>query len=139
VTLLVDDEMLGSVLRGDPLPADDQPVFTTGCWYVRLCGAVLGRTDPPGRLSSPFIALPPGLRDRAERALLELPDAIGLLSLRDLSPLMGRLRRRHDLNLLSLEALAAALQLGATVSLSSSSPRLEAALASEGCPVTLNL
>ncbi len=64
--------------------------------------------------------------------LLELPDSIGLLSLRELAPLIGQQRQRHDLNILGMEALAAAIQLSADVYLSTGSPRLEAALQAEG-------
>ena len=53
-------------------------------------------------------------------------------SLRTLAPLMGGLRRRHALNVLGTEALAAALHLDAGVFLSAPSPRLEQALRVEG-------
>ena len=45
---------------------------------------------------------------------------------------MGELRRRHALNVLGTEALAAALHLDAGVFLSAPSPRLEQALRVEG-------
>jgi hypothetical protein len=136
VTLLLDDQHLGRVLRGDAPPAPG-PVFTTGYWYVRLCQAVINAGDHAGTLSRPFEALPPSVRERAVEALLELPPSIGLLSLRELAPVIGRLRQRHDLNILGMEALAAAVQLGATVWLSAPSPRLEAALRSEGLQVVV--
>ena len=63
---------------------------------------------------------------------MELPDRIGLISLRELAPLIGQLRRRHDLNILNMEILAASVHLGATVFLSAPSPRLQRALAVEG-------
>ena len=132
---LVDDQILGSVLRGDPPPEPDLPVFTTGYWYVRLCQAVLGAHSRPGALSRPFAILPPELRRRAMQAVLELPDAIGLESLRHLGPLIGELRQRHSLNALGIEVLAAAIRLDATVWLSSPAPRLQDALAAEGRPV----
>ena len=80
------------------------------------------------------------MRDRAIRSLLELPDHIGLVSLRDLAPLIGQLRARHQLNILGMEALAAAVHLNAsdddvTVELSARSPKLEEALAAEGVSV----
>ena len=129
---LIDDQRLGTILRGDEPPAARAAVFTTGCWYARLCQAVLRASDRTGVLSGPFAALPDDARQRAIRGLLELPDEIGLLSLRDLGPLMGQLRNRHDLNILGIEALAAAVTLEADVFLSASSPRLEAALQLEG-------
>ena len=69
--------------------------------------------------------------------LLELPGTIGLLSLRELGPRIGRLCQRHDLNILGMEVLAAAVHLDAGVYLSAPSPRLEAALTAEGRPVSL--
>lgn len=65
------------------------------------------------------------------KAVLELPESVGLLSLRELAPLIGRLRQRHDLNILGMEALAAAVHLEGDVYLSSPSPRLESALRAE--------
>ena len=129
---LVDDQMLGQLLRGDP-PATlaSQELYTTGYWYVRLCQAVLGADRRTGVLSRPFAELPADLRDRAVRAVLELPTGIGLLSLRELAPTMAELRPRHQLNVLGLEALAAAKSLGARVHLSAPSPLLEAALGAE--------
>jgi hypothetical protein len=131
VTLLVDDQHLGRLLRGDPPPVPG-PVFTTGYWYVRLCQAVLVAGERTGTLSRPFDALPPDRRARAVAAVLELPASIGLLSLRTLAPLIAELRGRHGLNILGVEALAAAVHLGADVYLSAPSPGLEEALRAEG-------
>jgi hypothetical protein len=131
VTLLVDDRVLSLLLRGEspaPLVATGDAIFTTGYWYVRLCQAVLGVAERPGALSSPFTSLPPEGRDQALAAVLELPEEIGLLSLRELAPVIARLRARHQLNILGMEALAAAVQLDARVVLSARSPRLEEAL-----------
>lgn len=69
-----------------------------------------------GTLSAPFRALPPA-HGRAVAALLELPDEVGWSYLRTLAPRIGQLRRRHQLNLLGSEALAAAVHLKADVSL----------------------
>lgn len=137
MTQLVDDQLLSRILRGAAPPRRGTPVYTTGYWYVRLCQAVLGASDRVGVLSAPFAALPPATRERALQGLLELPDSIGLFSLRDLGPLIGQLRLRHELNILGMEALAAATRLDAEVFLSASSPRLEAALRAEGRQVTV--
>ena len=137
MTQLVDDQVLGVILRGDPPPDADAQVFTTGLWYVRLCQAVLGSIARRGVLSGPFSALPSPARERATRRLLELPNSVGLLSLRTLGPLIGQLRQRHDLNILGMEALAAARDLRADVHLSAASPRLEAALHAEGLHVVV--
>jgi len=132
VTQLVDDRVLSGLLRGEPPPLPEEPVYTTGCWYVRLCQATLSSTVS-GTLSGTFAELPPRLLPGALFSLLELPDEIGLLSLRTLAPLIGQLRTRHRrLNLLSVEALAAALYLHADVYLLTSSPPLQEALAAEG-------
>jgi hypothetical protein len=137
--VLIDDQQLSAVLRGSPprITARKQ-IFTTGYWYVRLCQAVLGRTGTSGTLSRPFTHLPASAREQAAAALLELPREIGLLSLRDLGPRMGQLRARHTLNVLGMEALAAAVQLEATVILSAPSPKLEAALEVEGVTVRMS-
>ena len=128
---LIDDQLLGTVLRGRTPPRRKADVFTTGYWYVRLCQAVLASRTRSGALSAPFAALPGPTRDRAIRALLELPDQIGLVSLRELAPVVGQLRNRHDLNILGMEVLAAAVHLEADVYLSAASPRLEEALIRE--------
>ena len=132
MTQLVDDQLLGAVLRGSPPPLPDDPLFTTGYFYVRLCQAVLSSNTAAGVLSSPFTSLSEELRDRATSALLELPEEIGLVSLRELAPVIGWLRARHDLNILGMEVLAAAVYLEADVYLSASSPRLVDALRREG-------
>lgn len=131
--VLVDDQHLSAILRGKVArPLRRAEIYTTGYWYVRLCQAVLGVVARPGVLSGPFVDLPVDLRDRAVAAVMELPDSVGLISLRELGPVIGQLRRAHRLNALGMEALAAATQLDATVFLSASSPLLEAALAHEG-------
>ena len=132
MTQLVDDRVLAGLLQGKAPPEPDQPVYTTGCWYVRLCQAALSSTVS-GSLSGSFAELPPKLVPRALQSLLELPEEIGLVSLRTLAPLIGRLRSRHrQLNLLSVEALAAALHLNAQVYLLTPSPPLQNALTAEG-------
>ncbi len=132
MTQLVDDRILSSLLRGGELTALGEPVITTGCWYVRLCQAVMNASQRTGALSEPFVSQPPQLRQQAINRLLELPQGIGLVSLRTLAPLIGDLRQRHRLNLLSMEALAAAVHLNADVFLASESPRLQDALHAEG-------
>ena len=132
MTQIVDDRLLGELLRGGHPPRTDEAVYTTGYWYVRLCQAVLGASERTGALSQPFASQAPVMRERAIRRLLELPDEIGLVSLRTLGPLIAGHRRRHRLNALGSEALAAAAYLGADVFLSVPSPRLEDALRAEG-------
>ena len=137
---LIDDQRLGQLLRAGEHDVDVE-VSTTGYWYVRLCLAVLASNARGGVLSAPFAALPAEMRDHAIRSLLELPAHIGLVSLRDLAPLIGQLRARHQLNILGMEALAAAVYLATrdsvTVQLTARSPKLEEALRSEGVAVRI--
>ena len=131
---LIDDQALGLVLRGSPPRAlRRRDLATTGYWYVRLCQAVLGAADRAGVLSRPFTDLPEEMRDPRVGAVLELPEEIALVSLRELAPQIGRLRRHHVLNALGMEVLAAAIHLEAEVLLSARSPQLEVALTAEHC------
>ncbi len=130
---LVDDQELSRHLRQDTTSTPRAQVFTTGCWYLRLCQAVIAGRG--GVLSAPFASLSLPRREQALRSILALPDDVGLMSFRDLGPLIGQLRLTHKLNLLSAEALAAAVHLGAEVHLSAQSPALEAALGAEDCSV----
>lgn len=110
--VLVDDHLLLSVLLDDE-PSDlrrpETRLFTTGLWYHRACRA-LGTSGVVGPLSRLLGA--PGdatLGAAAIRAVIALPEAVGLVSLRDLGwPMARLLDAGHRLNLLSLEALAAA-------------------------------
>lgn len=129
---LLDDGHLSAVLRGTGVAElDGRDLYTTGYWYFRLCQAVLGGRGASGMLSGPLASLPADLRSRATAAVMQLPDAIGLVSLRELAPIMGQLRRDHSLNVLGVEALAAAKYLHADVFLDAASPKLQAALALE--------
>jgi hypothetical protein len=136
---LLDDRYLSEVLRGAAAPRlDGRDLSTTGCWYVRLCQAVLSGRTTSVVLSGAFASLPEGLRTRATAAVVQLPDAIALVSLRELAPLMGELRRDHSLNVLGMEALAAAKYLHADVFLHRASPQLQAALEREGLSAQLD-
>jgi hypothetical protein len=117
---VVDDHLLLGILLDDE-PQDLRPggghVFTTGLWYHRLCRSIgdrsvvgvfsriLGRADPPTAAA-------------AIEAVTHLPDSIDLLSLRELAWPMARLVDDGvRLNLMSLEALAAAEHLEAELCL----------------------
>ena len=131
MTQLIDAQLLARVLGGAHPPQPGDSVYTTGYWYMRLCRAVLTSSGARGVLSTSFDSLPLVMRDQAMQALLELPDEIGLESLRTLAPVVGWLSRRHQLNALGIEVLAAAVYLEADVCLSSPSPRLQQALSAE--------
>jgi len=76
-------------------------------------------------------AAPLGTTDQMSPDRAAVPPAdIGLLSLRKLGPTIAQLRQHHQLNILSIEALAAATRLQANVYLSAPSPQLERALRS---------
>lgn len=114
MALVVDDQTLSGLLRRQTDWPEDR-VFTTGHWYLRLCQAVIRGAG--GFLSKPLLALPPGMREAAIRAVLELPDQVEMLSWREVAPVMAA---QHEgpgrgLNLLSREALAVATILDAGV------------------------
>lgn len=135
--MLVDDHLLLRVLLGDE-PAGLRPeggqIVTTGLWYHRLCRAV----SVPGVIG--VLSRRLGTADDvtgagALHAVIELPESIGLVSLRDLAwPMAGLLAGGARLNLLSLEALAAAEVVGATICLDpvDENPPLVAAAAARG-------
>ncbi len=134
--VLIDDQLLGQVLRGrKPRSLAGKDLYTTGHWYLRLCQAALRADGRTGVLSGPFAALTPRLRAQAMGSLLELPPEIGVLSLRELGPTIADLRGRHQLNVLAIEALASASRLDARVFISAPSPLLERALIAEGLTV----
>ena len=108
--LLIEELLVGSRRPGVQL-------HTTAYWYYRACrAAVLGAG---GHLSGPFRELEPQDQERAISAMLQLPNDIGLPDTRQLVPLMVENAGRHPkLNLLNLEAVAAARALAATIWLS---------------------
>jgi hypothetical protein len=111
VDVIVDDHLLLRLLLDDPpsgLRSAGAQVLTTGLWYHRLCRAV-GSDAVIGRMSRSLGAAAPGVAASAISAIIELPATVGLLSLRDLAWPMARLLGGGvRLNLMSLEALAAA-------------------------------
>lgn len=113
---LVDDRLLIGRLLSDE-PASQGQTATSALWYYRACrAAVLGAG---GHLSGPFARLGRQHQHAAIRRLLELDKRIQLPDPRRTVPAMARLAERHpQLNLLNLEAAAAALTLRATVLLS---------------------
>lgn len=128
--LIVDDRLLLNALSGrmsGPLrdALDTGQMFTTGAWYYRLSRAVL-RSEVAGKLSSAFASLEDDERETASRGLNELPEQIGLLSLRKLVPVMSLLDIGQPLNQLSAEALAACVVLEASLVVTTDSPMLRA-------------
>ena len=140
--VVVDDHVLLQILLNEEPPNFRVPgarIFTTGLWYHRLCRAVsthevtdamsrrLGRADPVVAAS-------------AVRAITTLPETIGLMSLRELAWPMARLLQDGvRLNLMSLEALAAAERQRAELCLAAAdeNPQLLDAAAARGTPTRL--
>jgi len=119
-TVLVDDHLLLRILLDDE-PASLRPtsakVATTGLWYHRLC-RVLNQDGVIGSMSRRLGEVDDPVAARVVGAVIELPEAIELLSLRSLGWAMGELIADGvRLNLLSLEALAAARHLAADICL----------------------
>ncbi len=119
---LIDDHLLLHVLLHDE-PVDigqgDARLFTTGLWHHRLCRAL---TVPAvtGTLSRSIGGVDAAVAAAAIGAITALPEDIGLLSMRTLAwPMATLLADGARLNLLSLEALAAAILLDAEIYLAS--------------------
>jgi hypothetical protein len=108
--LLIEELLIGLDRHGAQL-------HTTSYWYYRACRAAV--VGAGGHLSGPFRDLPVEQQRRAIASMLQLPEEIGLPQPRQVVPLMvGVAGRNPKLNLLNLEAVAAAHFLRATVWLS---------------------
>ena len=119
--LVLDDHLLLQVLLGVE-PADLRPrgatLSTTGIWYHRLCRALVN-PRVTGSMSRQLGQVDETLASAAVYAVIELPETIGLVSLRSLGwPMADLLEGGERLNPMSLEALAAAIKLGAEICLS---------------------
>ena len=134
---LIDDQMLvrfcGAAIRLGPRRRSIQPAIGTFAVPGRV-GRIRARRRTIAFVSTSF---PRSSADLAIQRLLELPEEIGMGELEDVGTADGELRRRHALNVLGTEALAAALHLDAGVFLSAPSPRLEQALRVEGIYVEI--
>lgn len=114
---LIDDRLLIARLVGERVRLPRVGLFTTSYWYYRACrAAVVGGS---GQLSGPFARLAADEQAAAIGAMLVLPDHIELPDPRLLVPEMVRLHQRHSqLNVMNVEAVAAASLLEARVLLS---------------------
>lgn len=118
--LLIDDHLLLRIVLNDE-PESLRPrgaeLFTTGLWYHRLCRALSDRRVV-GAMSAALDAVSGDLAQQAIASVVELPEPIGLVSLRTLGwPMADLVASGARLNLLSLEALAAADHLDAEICL----------------------
>lgn len=140
--VVVDDHLLRDVLTGrrdrdlDGLGADG--IATTGLWLFRLCSSYAD-PDVIGALSRPVAALGRDAQERFVAALVELPDDIVVVPMRDLAWSMARLQVRHraksrNLSAAMVEALATAhhLEAGIAVSRRDVGPNLRAAARADG-------
>ena len=119
-TVLLDDHLLLRVLLDDE-PPDLRPtgatIATTGLWYHRLCRALADHAVV-GSMSRRLGTVDDAVAANVVGAVIDLPDTIELVSLRTVGWSMGQLvHAGARLNLLSLEALAAAKHLAAEVCL----------------------
>ena len=118
--VLVDDHLLLRVLLDDEPPTlrpAGAMIATTGLWYHRLCRA-LADGAVVGSMSRQLGSVDDAVASRVLGAVIDLPDTIDLVSLRTLGWTMGELvHAGARLNLLSLEALAAARHLSAEICL----------------------
>lgn len=140
MSAVIDDHLLFECLAGrEPLAVrrarGHGRLYTSGLWYHRLCRALA--LSAGGALSSRLARLPEGAALRVIGTCRELPEDIGLVSLRDLAWPMATLVGRERLNLIALEALVAAQALRATVCVweGDQGPRLRAAADALGVPV----
>ncbi len=117
---VVDDHLLLRILlvgEPDELRPGGGSVFTTGLWYHRMCRAV-GDHGVVGFFSRAIGRANPPVAAAAIQAITRLPDSIELISLRELAWPMARLVDDGvRLDLMSLEALAAAEHLDAELCL----------------------
>jgi hypothetical protein len=116
--VLIDDRILVAHLLDSKvnIPRGSE-LHTTAYWYYRACRAAIA--GGAGQLSGPFRALHPDEQAQAIQSLLQLPESVGLPDSRRLVPEMAEISRRHpQLNLLNIEATAAARLLSARVLLS---------------------
>lgn len=118
--LILDDHLLLRLLLDDE-PAALRPrgaaLATTGLWYHRLCRAVADDAVI-GSMSRRLGAVDDVVAADVLNAVIDLPDSIVLVSLRTVGWPMGELvHAGARLNLLSLEALAAARHLSADICL----------------------
>ena len=140
--VIVDDHLLLQILLNEEPPNLRVPgarIFTTGLWYHRLCRAV-SFPDVTSSMSRRLGRAEPVVAAAAARAITTLPATIGLVSLRELAwPMAQLLQDGVRLNLMSLEALAAAEDQDAELCLAAAdeNPQLLAAAASRSTPARL--
>lgn len=118
--VLVDDHLLLRVLLDDEptdLRSAGTAIATTGLWYHRLYRA-LADSAVVGSISRRLGAVDDDVAAGVLASVIALPETVDLVSMRTLGwPMAELLRAGARLNLLSLEALAAARHLFAEICL----------------------
>ena len=139
---LLDDHLLYDTLRGagvGDLRGGRGGLWTTGIWHHRLCRA-MGTRQTAGAFSRRFEQVDQDTDESLRAALIDLPLSVGSLAMRHLAWPMARLLDAGvRLNLLGLEAIAAAEELDAMICLAAAneSPPLVAAAAARGIEVRI--
>lgn len=117
---MVDDHLLLRLLLGDEPPDLRTPgttIATTGLWCHRLCRALADQAVV-GSMAKRLGAFDDDIAVGALASVVELPETVQLVSLRTLGwPMAELVHAGARLNLLSLEALAAARHLDAEICL----------------------
>lgn len=118
--VLIDDHLLLRLLL-DEEPQDlrtpGTAIATTGLWYHRLCRALADQAVV-GSMSKRLGAIENDVAASALASVIELPETVEVVSLRSLGwPMAELVHAGARLNLLSLEALAAARQRSAEICL----------------------
>lgn len=140
--LIIDDHLLLRVLLDDEpraLRPGGATLTTTGLWYHRLCRA-LSNQDVIGSMSRRLGQVDIDVAAGVIEQVIDLPATIQLLSLRTLGWRMGTIVNSGTrLNLLSLEALAAAHELDAEICMSESNENAPLAAAARHVGIVVRL
>ena len=128
--IVVDDQLLFGILAHKPSPALEElatnGVATTSSWYFRLARAIAtGRAE--GSLSRLMTDLNEAERHSVRTSLGTLPASVETLTPRITVPLMAAIASATTANFLTLEALAVAITLDATIVTATTATLLETA------------
>lgn len=137
---LVDDHLLLRLILGDEPPGLRSPgtaIATTGLWYHRLCRALADQAVV-GSMSRRLGAVDDDVAVGVVASVIDLPETVELVSLRTLGwPMAELVHAGARLNLLSLEALAAARHLSAELCLAEQDDNEPLLAAADGFGVTI--
>ena len=138
--IVVDDQLLFGILARKPSPTlqahATNGVATTSSWYFRLARAIAtGRAE--GSLSRLMNDLDEPERHIVRTSLGTLPPSVETLTPRVVIPLMAAIASATTANFLTLEALAVAIALDATIVTATTSRLLESAARLIHVPVVL--